>query len=226
MVAARPRGPGRPPPAGRRRPAASRNTVDRLSRTGRSPRRTGSRWWRRSARAGRPPPRAGGRPAGSAEPVHLVEEQDRAPVVSRVGPGGAGDDLPYVPHARGHRRERHEVPVGGRCFTTRPASSSGAGRALQDHRRQPVGLDPCRTNPRGLRTGAPRRSRSACPASSPAAAADPRGPDRRGQSGRRPRPGGHACARRIDGLPRQSSGSTRARSRCRARRARARGHGG
>ena len=77
----------------------------------------------------------------AVEPVHLVEEQDRAPaLLADAGPGPFGD-LAHVLHARGHRRQRLERLLGGAGDEARDGGLAGAGRTPEHHRRQPVGLD-------------------------------------------------------------------------------------
>jgi hypothetical protein len=55
---------------------------------------------------------------GLGEPVHLVDEQDRAaPGVGELALGG-GDDRPHLLDAGVERRELHELPLGGQRDTS------------------------------------------------------------------------------------------------------------
>src|SRR5581483_11544072 len=78
---------------------------------------------------------------GAVEAVDLVEEQDRAlALLTEAGPGPL-HDLPHLLHAGGDGRHRLEGLGRGPGHQPGDGGLAGAGRAPEDARRQPVGLD-------------------------------------------------------------------------------------
>ena len=77
----------------------------------------------------------------AVEAVDLVEEEDRALALLAQAGAGALGDLAHVLHARGDGRQRLERLAGGAGDEAGDGGLAGAGRAPEDHRREPVGLD-------------------------------------------------------------------------------------
>ena len=73
--------------------------------------------------------------------MHLVEEEDRPLPVLRQAPAGQLDNLSDVLDPRGHSRARLERAAGRAGHQPGQRGLTGAGRAPQDDRRQPVGFD-------------------------------------------------------------------------------------
>ena len=78
---------------------------------------------------------------GLVEPVHLVEEQDRALAPLAEAVLGPGRGLAHVLHRGGHRGELLEGLRRGAGDELGDRGLAGARRPPEDHRRQPVGLD-------------------------------------------------------------------------------------
>ncbi|EQD36798.1 glycine/D-amino acid oxidase, partial [mine drainage metagenome] len=75
------------------------------------------------------------------ESVHLIEKQDRRPPIVIALGARRLDRGAYVLHARHHGRERDELRLAAPGDQSGQGGLAGAGRAPQNHRVQPAGLD-------------------------------------------------------------------------------------
>ena len=81
------------------------------------------------------------------EPMHLIEEQDRALAPLPETIVGAASHLEHILHRGGDGRELLEGLRGGVRDELRQRGLTRARRPPQDHRRQSIGLDECAQRP-------------------------------------------------------------------------------